>query len=111
MQSADPLALPAFILAIVGLIVATVGALTGIVSLMWQVSTRRRGAHNVRVTVSSSLIAYSDSSVSDWLICVTAAICGPRRSRSRVGGLRSRPSEEPSAPRGLTPGQHPCRIG
>lgn len=77
MQSAaDPFALPAFILAIVGLIVATVGALTGIVSLMWQVTTRRRGAHNVRVTVGSSLLAYGDGSVSDWLICVTAANVG-----------------------------------
>lgn len=50
MQS-DPLALPAFILSIVGLCVAAIGAATGIASLVWQIVTRTRGAHRVRVRV------------------------------------------------------------
>ena len=47
----DPFALPAFILSIVGLCVATIGAATGIAALVWQIVTRTRGAHRVKVRV------------------------------------------------------------
>jgi hypothetical protein len=73
---ADSFALPAFILSIVGLVVAVVGALTGVVSLTWQIATRRRGAHNVRITVSASLLTYPDGTVSDWFACVSPANIG-----------------------------------
>jgi len=72
----DPFALPAFVLSIVGLVVAVVGALTGVVSLAWQITTRRRGAYNVRVSVSSSLQMYPDGAVSDWFVCVSPANIG-----------------------------------
>lgn len=72
----DPFALPALILSIVGLIIAVIGALTGLASLAWQISTRRRGAHNVRVTTGMSLLDYGPAGVSDWLIGVTAANIG-----------------------------------
>jgi hypothetical protein len=65
----DPLALPALIVAIIGLVVAVVGALTGIGSLAWQIITRRRGAHNVRLEISTALIANFDGTVSDWQVC------------------------------------------
>lgn len=45
----DPFALPAFIISIVGLIVAAIGAATGIAALVWQIVTRTRGAHRVKV--------------------------------------------------------------
>lgn len=45
----DPFALPAFILSIVGLSVATIGAATGVAALSWQIVTRTRGAHRVKV--------------------------------------------------------------
>jgi hypothetical protein len=48
-MSPDPFALPAFIMSIVSLIVAVIGAATGIAALVWQIVTRTRGAHRVRV--------------------------------------------------------------
>lgn len=55
-MSADPFALPAFVLSIVGLIVAVIGALTGIVALVWQIVTRTRGAHRVVVRTRSDIL-------------------------------------------------------
>lgn len=52
----DPFALPAFILATISLVVATIGALTGIVALVWQIITRTRGAHRVTVSVANSVL-------------------------------------------------------
>ncbi|NYE19610.1 hypothetical protein [Microbacterium immunditiarum] len=52
----DPFALPAFILAIISLVVATIGALTGVVALVWQIITRTRGAHRVTVSVANSVL-------------------------------------------------------
>ena len=72
----DVFALPAFVLSIVGLIIAVIAAMTGIASLSWQITTRRRGAHNVRVTTGMSLLDYGPAGVSDWLIGVTAANVG-----------------------------------
>lgn len=72
----DPFALPAFIVALVGLIIAVIGALTGIASLWWQILTRRRGAHNVRVTVTSSLPVPAYGDVADWQVCVSPANIG-----------------------------------
>lgn len=72
----DPLALPAFILSIVGLAVATVGALTGIVSLAWQMSTRRRGADRVTVSIANSVLVGVDDRGSGVLVCVEAINSG-----------------------------------
>jgi hypothetical protein len=72
----DPFALPAFIVALVGLIIAVIGALTGIASLWWQIVTRRRGAHNVRVSVSSSLPVPAYGEVPGWQACVSPANIG-----------------------------------
>lgn len=75
-MSDDPFALPAFIIALVGLIIAVIAAATGIASLWWQITTRRRGAHNVRVTVNAALVTLSDDSVSDWQVKVRPANIG-----------------------------------
>lgn len=75
-MSDDPFALPAFIIALVGLIIAVIAAATGIASLLWQITTRRRGAHNVRVTVKAALVTLSDDSVSDWQVKVRPANIG-----------------------------------
>lgn len=73
---ADQFALPAFIIALVGLIIAVVAAVTGIASLWWQIVTRRRGAHNVKVTAKAALVALSDDSVTDWQVNVRPANIG-----------------------------------
>lgn len=75
-MSDDPFALPAFIIALVGLIIAVVAAVTGIASLWWQIATRRRGAHNVKVTAKAALVALSDDSVTDWQVNVRPANVG-----------------------------------
>lgn len=54
-MTSDPFALPAFVLSIIGLVVAVIGAFTGIVSLVWQIVTRTRGAHRVVVRARSDL--------------------------------------------------------
>lgn len=51
----DPLALPAFVISILSLVLAVVGAATGIVSLTWQIITRTRGAHRIVVVVNSKM--------------------------------------------------------
>ncbi|GAA3013598.1 hypothetical protein [Microbacterium aurantiacum] len=75
-QVPDPFALPAFIIALVGLIIAVVAAVTGIASLWWQIVTRRRGAHNVKVTAKAALVALSDDSVTEWQVNVRPANVG-----------------------------------
>jgi hypothetical protein len=45
----DDLAMPAFVLSIIGLVVAGVAAATSIASLVWQIIMRTRGAHRVSV--------------------------------------------------------------
>ncbi|RFA17892.1 hypothetical protein [Subtercola boreus] len=54
-MSPDPLALPAFIISIIGLVIAVIGAATGVVALVWQIVTRTRGAHRVVVSVNSDM--------------------------------------------------------
>lgn len=51
----DPYSLPAFIISIVGLIVASIAATTSIVALIWQIMVRTRGAHRVLVEATSSM--------------------------------------------------------
>lgn len=72
----DPLALPAFIISIVGLAVATLGALTGLISLAWQMSTRRRGADRVTVSIANSVLLGADDLGSGVLVCVEAVNSG-----------------------------------
>lgn len=72
----DPFALPAFIIALAGLIIAVVAAVTGIASLCWQIAPRRRGAHNVKVTAKAALVALSDNSVTDWQVNVRPSNVG-----------------------------------
>jgi hypothetical protein len=72
----DPFALPAFVVALVGLVIAVVGALTGVVSLVWQITTRRRGAHNVRVNVNAALPVMPFPSENDWQVCISPANVG-----------------------------------
>lgn len=68
----DPFALPAFILSIVGLSVAIIGALTGIVSLVWQIITRTRGAHSIIVKVDAGMMITGREHDYGELILVTA---------------------------------------
>lgn len=58
----DPFALPAFILAIISLVVAVIGALTGIVALAWQIVTRTRGAHRIKVRAVPDMMLVSPGS-------------------------------------------------
>lgn len=71
----DPFALPAFVVALTGLIIAIIGAITGVASLWWQIRTRRRGAHNVRVAVTAALPIppYGDP---EWQVCISPANIG-----------------------------------
>lgn len=55
----DPFALPAFVISIVSLVIATVGALTGVVALVWQIITRTRGAHRVRVLANPEMMIHT----------------------------------------------------
>ena len=52
----DPFALPAFILSIVSLAVAVLGAITGIVALAWQITTRTRGAHRIVIDTNPNMM-------------------------------------------------------
>ncbi|WP_426724922.1 hypothetical protein [Curtobacterium flaccumfaciens] len=54
-MSADQLAVPAFVLSIIGVVVAGVGMVTGVAALVWQIITRTRGAHRVTVEASSDI--------------------------------------------------------
>jgi hypothetical protein len=71
----DAFALPAFILSIVSLVVAVIGALTGVVALIWQINTRTRGAHRVAVNVANSVFV-GPSSPDGVMICVEAINSG-----------------------------------
>ena len=51
----DPFALPAFVLSIISLALASIGAVTGVVAFVWQFITRTRGAHRIRVKASSTV--------------------------------------------------------
>ena len=84
----DPYALPAFIVALVGLIIAIFAAATGVASLAWQISTRRRGAHRIVVTARPSLVLLSNESASEWQVCVTAANIGASPVTVNGWGLR-----------------------
>lgn len=55
----DPFALPAFVISIVSLVIATIGALTGLVALVWQIITRTRGAHRVRVLAHPGMMIHT----------------------------------------------------
>lgn len=57
MSSSDVFALPAFIMSIIGLLIAGVGAVTGAIALVWQIRTRTRGAHRVFVTSGQEFVA------------------------------------------------------
>lgn len=69
----DPFAVPAFIVALVGIIVAVVGALTGVEGLWWQIATRQKVAHNVHVSVSPALPAPDSGVMPDWQVCISPA--------------------------------------
>lgn len=60
----DPFALPAFVLSIVSLVVAVIGALTGIVALVWQILTRTRGAHRVSVRAIPNMMLLAGGATS-----------------------------------------------
>lgn len=51
----DQYAQPAFILSIVGLAIAIIGAAKGMSSLVWQIITRTRGAHRIQVRVTPKM--------------------------------------------------------
>jgi len=52
----DNLALPAFVISIVGLGVAMIGAATGVAALVWQIITRTRGSHRVVTRAHSNVM-------------------------------------------------------
>lgn len=60
----DPYSLPAFVLSIVSLVVAVIGALTGIVALVWQILTRTRGAHRVSVRAIPNMMLFAGGAAS-----------------------------------------------
>ncbi|MCC2030907.1 hypothetical protein [Microbacterium allomyrinae] len=82
----DPFALPAFILSIISLVVAVIGALTGIVALVWQIITRTRGAHRVTVNVTNAvLVGYG--SPDGVMLCVEAINKGASAVRVTTWGF------------------------
>lgn len=108
----DPYAFPAFVLSIVSLVVATIGALTGVVALVWQIVTRTRGAHRVTVEVSNAIFV-GDAVVIDpggdggVVVCVEAMNSGASaisvtswgfELSNRRGGFAIPNPEYPSTP-------------
>lgn len=57
-------------------VVAWIGALAGVASLIWQIVTWREAAHNVKVKRSQSRVTFSDGSFSEDLVCVSARNVG-----------------------------------
>ena len=53
-------------------IVAWIGALSGLGALIWQITTWRKSSHNVKVTVGNAFFTYTNGSVGDHMISVTA---------------------------------------
>jgi len=57
-------------------ILAWVGAITGVFALVWQINTRRKSAHRVKVTRSRSMISYASGGMSAPLVCIGATNVG-----------------------------------
>lgn len=55
---------------------AWVGALAGFGALLWQFLTWRRSSHHVKVTRTQSWFTYSDETLSEDLVCVSARNVG-----------------------------------
>lgn len=52
-------------------VIGWVGAVSGVTALVWQISTRRRGAHRVRVRTTNAYPMFPGAPV-EHFICVTA---------------------------------------
>lgn len=70
-MAADPFALPAFVISIVGLVIASIAAATGIASLVWQITVRTRGAHSIRVEAAGGIRMVSAEGTSPRYVQVT----------------------------------------
>lgn len=57
-------------------IAAWLGVLTGVLSLVWQFTTRRRSAHRVKVTISSAWHTYPSGELGEDLVCIAAQNVG-----------------------------------
>lgn len=57
-------------------IAAWLGVLTGVLSLVWQFSTRRGSAHRVKVTRTRAWFTYPSGGLSEALVCVSAQNVG-----------------------------------
>ena len=57
-------------------VLAWVGAVSGVLALVWQISTRRRSAHRVKVTRSRSYISFASGDLSPELVCISAQNVG-----------------------------------
>lgn len=68
----DPYALPAFIISIIGLVVACLAAVTGIASLIWQILVRTRGAHRVVVEATPNMMIMGAGSTTGPYLQITA---------------------------------------
>ena len=91
----DQYAQPAFILSIVGLAIAIIGAATGITSLVWQIITRTRGAHRVQVRVTPNMKLIGAPVVSRLVITARSALT----SSSGVFGRKNARGTDPNAAR------------
>jgi hypothetical protein len=58
-------------LTLTGALVGIIGGLAGIVSLVWQISTWRRSAHNVKVKTSQAWFTYPNGTFSEDMLAVT----------------------------------------
>jgi hypothetical protein len=106
------MALQAMQISIVSLVIAVFAALTGAGALAWQVATRRRGTHNVKVSVGPSR---SDLSADgDMVHLATAANIGGSDVELRGWGLMQpgrRYFLTPTALEGSTPLPHVLKAG
>ncbi|WP_372968529.1 hypothetical protein [Microbacterium sp.] len=72
MTSPDPLALPAFVISIIGLCVASLAAIVSTVSLIWQIVVRTRGAHRVIAEATSGMMLIDHTGKTGPYLQITA---------------------------------------
>ena len=58
-------------LTLLGVLVGVLGGLAGIVSLLWQIATWRRSAHNVKIKTAQAWFTFPNGTFSDDMLAVT----------------------------------------
>lgn len=75
-------------------VAAWVGAIAGVAALLWQITTWRRSAHNVKVRRTQSWLTYPDGSLSPDLVCVEAKNIGASAVTVTHWGIALAPSND-----------------